>query len=60
MNISDNSDPAVKECCKDSENLKPEDTGTADLVMFRCQVCKCRHFELTAKPEHFGLVGAGL
>ena len=50
----------IKECCKDSNNLKQEESGKSDLTMYRCVVCKCRHFELTVDPEHFGLVGSSL
>lgn len=35
-----------KECCKNPDNLIPEDTGKSDLFMMRCKVCRCRHFEL--------------
>lgn len=47
-----------KECCKDPANLyrrenDPEERG--DLVIYRCKVCECRHFELTADPGKLGL-----
>ena len=44
-----------KDCCKVAENLKPEDTGRLELELSRCQVCKCRHFELTVDPGSIGV-----
>lgn len=44
----------VKECCKNLENLGPEEpTGEPQETMRRCQVCKCRHFRLTVVPGRY-------
>jgi len=55
--------PAIpKRCCRNPRNLGPVITDTANaqgtLTYRRCQVCACRHFELTAAPGHFGVTGA--
>lgn len=54
--------PAIpKRCCRDLRNLGPVVTDTVNpqgtLTYQRCRVCQCRHFELTATPGHFGVVG---
>lgn len=36
-----------KDCCRNPENLKPEPSDRPGLTILRCQVCRCRHFELT-------------
>ena len=39
-----------KDCCKDERNLyrdTQEEAGHAELVVMRCRVCNCRHFELS-------------
>ena len=48
-----------KECCKQPENLKPYQVRP-DLAVNKCQVCGCRHFELTVDPGKLGLRGASL
>lgn len=50
-----------KDCCRKVENLyrrenDPEER--VDLIIMRCKVCECRHFELTADPGRLGLRGA--
>ena len=52
-----------KDCCKVSANLyrrenDPEER--VDLIVNRCRVCGCRHFELTADPLKLILRGASL
>jgi hypothetical protein len=52
--------PQPKRCCRKHENMGPfqrvrEDKP--DLRVCQCRVCGARHFELTADPRHFGLVG---
>ena len=52
-----------KNCCKEAANLfrrenDPEER--LDLFVYRCKVCGCRHFELTADPGKLGLRGAPL
>jgi len=46
-----------KECCKQPENLVPHQERP-DLLINKCKVCGCRHFELTADPGRLGLRGA--
>lgn len=48
-----------KECCKQPENLKRHEERP-DLVVNKCQVCGCRHFELTVDPGKLGLRGTSL
>jgi hypothetical protein len=38
-----------KECCRVEENLVPHQERP-DLVIRKCTVCGCRHFELSADP----------
>lgn len=45
----------VKKCCKQPENLVEEPSGKPDLILRRCSVCGCRHFELTMDPGKFEL-----
>lgn len=47
-----------KECCKVVENLEKQDTGKPELEMWKCKVCGCRHFELSADPGVYALKGA--
>lgn len=49
-----------KPCCQDPGNLqrdKAEERNRPGLVCMRCQVCQCRHFELTVEPGVLGLRG---
>lgn len=39
----------MKECCKDKKNLKQEEN------YIRCEVCKCRHFEMIAEMGKIGI-----
>ena len=48
---------AVKPCCKNPVNLI-EHRERPDLVVKKCIVCGCRHFELTVSPGQIGLKGA--
>lgn len=47
------------ECCNDPANLVEEPTGEThpegDLILRRCQVCRCRHFELSVDPIEVGI-----
>lgn len=45
----------IKECCKNSENLKIQKSDKPELVIRKCCVCGCRHFELTVDAGKFGL-----
>jgi hypothetical protein len=50
-----------KDCCKDPANLyrrENDQEERPDLVVRRCRVCECRHFELTADPGKLGLRGS--
>jgi len=52
---------SVKTCCKDAGNLyrrKNDPEERKDLAIYRCRVCGCRHFRLTADPGKLGLRGA--
>ncbi len=44
----------VKECCKKPENLALHEKRD-DLIVMKCKVCGCRHFELTMDVGKFGL-----
>lgn len=48
-----------KTCCEQESNLKAEKLSE-DLVVKTCQVCECRHFELTVDPGQIGITGASL
>jgi len=50
----------VKECCKRDENLQQEADPRPNVTVYRCQVCQCRHIEMTADPGVIGLEGAGI
>jgi hypothetical protein len=50
----------MPECCAISENLREEPSGKPDLVLRRCQVCQCRHFELTVDPGVIGVTGTAM
>lgn len=43
-----------KPCCKNPLNLAPFQVRK-DLVIRRCNLCGCRHFELTIEPGQLGL-----
>jgi hypothetical protein len=45
----------IKVCCQEADNLITEETGKSDLSMKRCQICKCRHFELVVDAGKFGI-----
>ena len=47
-----------KDCCKDPANLGAPLQERLDLEVRICQVCGCRHFELTVDPGRIGLRGA--
>ena len=48
-------------CCNDPENLLPHhETEMPDLTAVKCQVCGCRHFELSVDPGEIGVEGAPL
>jgi len=47
-------------CCAIPENLHEEPSGKEDLVLRRCRVCQCRHFELTMDPGVIGVTGKSL
>jgi hypothetical protein len=49
-----------KACCLDATNLMLLASGRADLTVYLCVVCKCRHFEATLDPGKFGLRGTGM
>jgi hypothetical protein len=56
METPDLSKEKVKDCCKQSGNLKEEaDPSKPTIAVFRCQVCGLRHFAMDAEPGHFGL-----
>jgi hypothetical protein len=50
----------VKDCCKLEENLELQPSDKPELVIRKCRICQCRHFELTLDPAEIGLVGAKL
>lgn len=45
-----------KECCSQPKNLT-ETQERPDLTVQVCQVCGCRHFELTINPGKIGIQG---
>lgn len=47
-------------CCEKPENLVEEPSGKPDLVLRRCAMCHCRHFELTVDPGIIGVKGSSL
>jgi len=49
----------IKSCCQDTANLSsPSPTGAPSEVMRVCQVCGCRHFEVTIDRMSVGLRSA--
>ena len=48
-----------KECCKQLENLVTYQERP-DLVIRRCKICGCRHFELSIDSRKFGWKGVGI
>jgi hypothetical protein len=46
-----------KRCCRNFDNRTPNVRVRPDLVTCSCRVCGCRHLELTADPQAFGLAG---
>ena len=44
-----------KDCCKQETNLGKVEQVRPDLVFRRCQVCNCRHLELTVDPLKMGV-----
>jgi hypothetical protein len=51
-------DDAVKQCCRDPENLSaPEPTDAPGEVVRVCRVCGCRHFEATIDRMRVGVRG---
>jgi hypothetical protein len=60
MDISHLKDnPGVKDCCKQEVNLVLTRISL-DEVVNKCQVCGCRHFELTVDPGVIGIRGKDL
>lgn len=58
-------DDDIKDCCADLNNRGETDESDqpspmGDLTISTCQVCGCRHFELTVDPGKLGLLGATL
>lgn len=49
-----------KECCQKEENLELQPKDKADLIIWKCKICGCRHFELTIDPGRIGLKGIEL
>jgi len=49
----------MKPCCQDPANREARQE-TPDLVVSVCQVCGCRHFELTVDPGKLMAEGKGL
>ena len=54
----------IKECCKDRENLLPVEEYCGqdgkDRVVWRCQVCHCRHFKFKVDPLKLNMKAEGL
>jgi len=51
----------VKDCCKQDDNLEVQTSdGRTELVVRKCRVCGCKHFELTLNPGVIGLLGKSL
>jgi hypothetical protein len=56
----------AKACCQDNDNLEVverravQGSAPADLVVRKCKVCGCRHFELTIDPGKLGLTMSGV
>jgi hypothetical protein len=46
---------AAKECCQKPENLKEEYDPRPEFKVFVCQICGCRHYELTVEAGDLGL-----
>lgn len=46
-----------KECCQKEENLFLHEKRP-DLVVMKCKVCGCRHFEATLEPGKMGVEGS--
>jgi len=44
----------MNECCQQKENLKVIEK-TVDKEVKQCQVCGCRHFELSVDPVKIGV-----
>ena len=53
-------DDKRKDCCKVEKNLGPVVQHSEDLTYRRCQVCGCRHFELSVDPLHLNFTGVGM
>lgn len=57
-------DTGIKECCAEAANrTEPEAVEghpEGDLLVERCKVCGCRHFELSVDTGKLGLYGQGL
>jgi hypothetical protein len=49
-----------KDCCKQPENLEVQPNDKPELVIRKCIVCGCRHFELSMEPGIVGLKGTKL
>lgn len=45
-----------KECCQKTENLELQPSERKDLVVYKCKVCGCRHFELSVDPGVFKVI----
>jgi hypothetical protein len=51
------SDDSVKDCCKQEENLEIQPSDKPELIIRKCRICGCRHFELGLDPGIIGLKG---
>jgi hypothetical protein len=49
-----------KECCQNPENLEVQPSEKPELIIRKCSVCGCRHFELSMDPGIIGLKGVNL
>ena len=48
-------------CCNQAENLRLHiDAEKPDLSVMKCQVCGCRHFELSVDPCDIIMHGEGI
>jgi len=55
--------PDIKDCCKNKSNLYRRENDPEEkngVVIMRCRVCECRHFELNVDPLHLNRKGVTL
>jgi hypothetical protein len=59
--MESNQDPEDrrKVCCQQEENIYVAEQ-VDNLVIRKCKVCGCRHFELSVEAGQIGLTGARL